>query len=51
MTNDYENLDAETVTDQLSLGTFIRTDAVPRAPDSDSSDGPSVYPTKSLTLI
>ena len=45
--NENGNLDAQTVTDPLFLGTFIQTDAVPRTPDSDSSDCPSVYPTKS----
>ena len=46
-----EDLDAETLTDLLSSGTFLRTDAVPRAPDSRSSDRPSPDATKSLNLM
>ena len=43
------NPDAEIVTDPLSFGTFIESDAFPRAPDSGSSDCPSPDLTKSMS--
>ena len=43
------NPDAEIVTDPLSFGTFIESDAFPRAPDSGPSDCPSPDLTKSMS--
>ena len=43
------NPDAEIVTDPLSFGTFIESDAFPRAPDSGSSDCPSPDLTKPVS--
>ena len=45
----HKKQDAETVTDPLSLSTFLQTDSVPHALDSGSSECLSGYPTISLT--